>query len=36
MKEDEMGESRGTYGGEKKCIQCFGLETCRKETAWKT
>ena len=27
MKEDEMGEACGTYGGEMKCVQSFGGET---------
>jgi hypothetical protein len=31
-----MGGSRGTYGGEEKCIHGFGLKTCRKEAAWQT
>jgi len=30
------GGASGTYVGEEKCAQCFGAETCGKETIWKT
>jgi hypothetical protein len=34
LEEDEMGEACGTHAG-KKCVQGFGWDTCRKETALK-
>jgi hypothetical protein len=33
---DEMSGACSTYGGEERCIQGFGGETCGKETTWKT
>jgi len=36
MKEDETGRACGTHGGEKKCIQGFSRESCKKATTWKT
>jgi len=35
IKKNEMGEARGTYGGQKSCTQGFGGETSLKETSWK-
>jgi len=32
---NEMGESRGTYGEEERFIQVFGCKTRGKETIWK-
>jgi hypothetical protein len=32
----EMGRVRGTYGGEKRCLQGIGLESWEKEITWKT
>ena len=36
MKEDEVGKTRSTDGGEQKFIRGFGGETWREDTAWKT
>jgi len=36
VKKNEMGGACNTYGGEQKCLQGFGGETCGKETTWKT
>jgi hypothetical protein len=33
---NEMSKARGMYGGEARCIQCFGWETWVKETTLKT
>ena len=33
--QDMVGEACGTYGEEVKCTQCFGAETCSKQTTWK-
>jgi hypothetical protein len=32
----DPGEACSTNGGEQRCIQGFGGETCRKESTWKT
>jgi len=31
-----MGGACRAYGGEERCIQGFGGETCGKMTTWKT
>ena len=31
-----MGGACGMYGEDDRRIQCFGGETCRKQTTWKT
>jgi len=36
IENNEIDEPRIAYGGEEKCIQGFGVETCGKETARKT
>jgi hypothetical protein len=36
IKKSEIGRSCGTYGGKKMSIQCYGGETCGKNTIWKT
>jgi len=36
MEKNEMGGACNAYGGEERCIQGFGGETCGKETTWKT
>ena len=35
-KKNEIGRACSTYGGQERCVQGFGGETCRKETTWKT
>ena len=35
IKENEMGEVRGSYGGQESCTQGFCGETSWKETSWK-
>jgi hypothetical protein len=32
----EMGGACSTYGGEERCIECFGGDTGGEETTWKT
>jgi len=34
-REEWYGWACSTYGGQKKCIEVFGGETCVKETTWK-
>jgi len=36
IRKNEMGGPCSMYGIEERCIQSFGGETWRKETAWKT
>lgn len=33
---NEMGNTCGTYGREKSCLQGFSGETCRKGLTWET
>jgi hypothetical protein len=35
MKEDEVGETCGTFGGGESCLECFGWEARRQETTGK-
>jgi hypothetical protein len=36
LKKNEMGRACGMYGRQDRCMQCFGEETCGKETTWMT
>jgi hypothetical protein len=36
VKEDEMGRTCSTNGGEEECIYDIGGKARRKETTWKT
>ena len=36
LQEDEMCGACAVYGGEEKCIQSFGGDTCIKGAAWKS
>ena len=35
IEKNETGGAFSTYGGEERCILCFGGETLGKETTWK-
>ena len=35
MKEDEVGKTCDTDGGEQKCLHSFGGKTWREDIAWK-
>jgi len=36
IQKNEMGGACSMYGGEQRCIECFGGGTWGKETTWNT